>query len=46
MYCDALTVSALVDELHHKLIGGRVQRVLMVDPLTVGLEVYAHRQRH
>jgi len=46
MYCDALTVSALVDELRHKLIGGRVQRVLMVDPLTVGLELYVHPQRH
>jgi len=46
MYCDALTVSALVDELRHKLIGGRVQRVLMVDSLTVGLELYAHQQRH
>ena len=46
MYCDALTVSALVDELRHKLIGGRVQRVLMVDPLTVGLEIYVHPQRH
>jgi predicted ribosome quality control (RQC) complex YloA/Tae2 family protein len=45
MFCDALTVSALVDELRRQLIGGRVQRVLMVDPLTVGLEVYAHRQR-
>jgi predicted ribosome quality control (RQC) complex YloA/Tae2 family protein len=45
MYCDALTVSALVDELRDKLIGGRVQRVLMADPLTVGLEFYAHPER-
>ncbi len=46
MYCDALTVSALVAELREKLIDGRVQRVLMVDPLTVGLELYAQQQRH
>ena len=45
MYCDALTLSALVDELRAKLVGGRVQRVLLVDPLTVGLEVYAEGQR-
>jgi predicted ribosome quality control (RQC) complex YloA/Tae2 family protein len=38
-------VSALVDELRDKLVGGRVQRVLMVDPLTVALEVYARQQR-
>lgn len=46
MYCDALTLAAVADELRHKLLGGRIQRVLLVDRLVIGLEVYAHRQRH
>jgi predicted ribosome quality control (RQC) complex YloA/Tae2 family protein len=46
VYCDALTLAAVADELRHKLLGGRIQRVLLVDRLMIGLEVYAHRQRH
>ena len=45
MYCDALTLAAVVDELRDKLLGGRIQRVLLVDRLILGLEVYAHHQR-
>src|SRR5437016_214965 len=37
---DALTISALRDELQQKIVGGRVQGVLVPAPLTVSLEVY------
>jgi predicted ribosome quality control (RQC) complex YloA/Tae2 family protein len=43
---DALTTAAIADELQNKLGGGRVQEVLQVDPLSLGLEVYAQRARH
>jgi predicted ribosome quality control (RQC) complex YloA/Tae2 family protein len=46
MYCDALTLTAVAAELHDKLLGGRIQRVFLLHRLAVGLEVYAHRQRH
>jgi predicted ribosome quality control (RQC) complex YloA/Tae2 family protein len=46
VYCDALTLAAVADELRHRLLGGRIQRVLLVNRLAIGLEVYAHRQRH
>ena len=45
MYFDAFTIAALADELKEKLAGGRVQKVLLHDELSVGLEVYAHRER-
>lgn len=38
---DALTIAAIVDELNATLLGGRIQRVLAVDRLTVGFEVYS-----
>lgn len=37
---DALTVAAIRQELEGKLVGGRVQRVVIPAPLSVGLEVY------
>lgn len=46
MYFDALTLAAVADELRATILGGRVQRVLLPSPLSIGLEVYAHRQRH
>lgn len=46
MFCDALTLAAVADELRLKLVGGRIQQVLAVDRATIGLEVYAHHQRH
>lgn len=46
MYCDALTLSAVVDELRAKVLGGRIQRVTLVDDRSVGLEVFAQGQRH
>ncbi|MGB9737558.1 MAG: Rqc2 family fibronectin-binding protein [Chloroflexus sp.] len=45
MYFDALTLAAVVDELQSTILFGRIQRVLLVGPLTIGLEVYAHGQR-
>ena len=46
MYFDALTTAAVADELKGTIQGGRVQNVLMLDELSVGLEVYAQGQRH
>lgn len=45
MYFDALTLAALVDEFDEKIVGGRVQDTIDVDPTGMGLEIYAHRQR-
>jgi predicted ribosome quality control (RQC) complex YloA/Tae2 family protein len=41
MYYDALTTAAVADELRHKVLDGRVQRVVQVDRLSLGLEIYA-----
>ena len=45
MYFDALTTAAVVDELRSTLSGGRVQQVIHVSDLSLGLEVYAHHER-
>ncbi|MDW8403367.1 NFACT family protein [Chloroflexus sp.] len=45
MYFDALTLNAVVEELRASILFGRIQRVVLVGPLTIGLEVYAHGQR-
>lgn len=45
MYYDALTTAAIASELRDLLSSGRVQAVVHVDDLTLGLEVYAGRQR-
>jgi predicted ribosome quality control (RQC) complex YloA/Tae2 family protein len=45
MYFDALTLTAVADELRAALVGGRIQRVLLPDAASIGLEIYAHRQR-
>ena len=45
MYFDALTTAAVADELRTALSGGRVQQVIHVSDLSLGLEVYAHHQR-
>lgn len=42
---DALTISALVDELNTRIVDGRIQQILQIDALTIALEVYARRQR-
>ena len=46
MYCDALTLAAVTDDLRAKLLGGRVQQVLLLAPEILGLEVYQGHQRH
>ena len=45
MYFDALTMAAVVEELEAQALGGRVQEVLLVDELTLGLEVYTPPRR-
>ncbi|NNJ12670.1 fibronectin/fibrinogen-binding protein [Chloroflexales bacterium ZM16-3] len=46
MYFDALTIAAVADELRETILGGRIQRVLQTGPLSIGLEIYNHGQRH
>ncbi|MBX2999095.1 MAG: NFACT family protein [Caldilineaceae bacterium] len=46
MHFDALTLAAVVDELRRALSNGRVQQVLLPDERSIGLEIYADRQRH
>lgn len=46
MYFDALTLAAVTDELRTTILGGRVQRVLLTGPLSLGLEIYARGQRY
>jgi predicted ribosome quality control (RQC) complex YloA/Tae2 family protein len=45
MYFDALTMAAVADELRAQILGGRVQKVLLPDDLSIGMEIYAHRER-
>ncbi|MDQ4044572.1 MAG: NFACT family protein, partial [Chloroflexota bacterium] len=42
---DVLTTAAMVDELRAQLLDGRVQKLGMVDPLTIAVEVYANGRR-
>ncbi|MER3437226.1 MAG: hypothetical protein C4346_06340 [Chloroflexota bacterium] len=42
---DVLTIAALADEMTELLLDGRVQRTGLLDPWSIGLEVYAGRQR-
>ena len=46
MNLDTFTISALVDELVATIVGGRVQDVIDVDEMGIGLEIYAARKRH
>lgn len=46
MYFDALCMACMADELRHQLLGGRVQRALIPDRLSVGLEIYSQGERH
>ena len=45
MHFDALTLACVAYELAQSLTGGRVQQVLLPDAQSVGLEIYAQRQR-
>ncbi len=42
---DVLTTAAMVDELREHVLDGRVQKLGMVDPLTVAAEIYANGRR-
>ncbi len=46
MSFDVFTISALLDEFLDTLVGGRIQDVIDVDEMGLGLEIYAQRQRH
>lgn len=46
MYFDALTLAAVAAELRATILHGRIQRVLLPSPVSVGLEVYAQHQRY
>jgi predicted ribosome quality control (RQC) complex YloA/Tae2 family protein len=43
---DALMLAAIVAELNDRLLDGKVQRTLLLDPLTFGFEIYTHGGRH
>jgi predicted ribosome quality control (RQC) complex YloA/Tae2 family protein len=45
MHFDALTLACVADELAEMLTGGRVQQVLLPDAHSIGMEIYAQRQR-
>ena len=42
---DTFAISALVDELRDRLLGGRIQDVVDVAPMSLGLEAYAQGKR-
>jgi predicted ribosome quality control (RQC) complex YloA/Tae2 family protein len=46
MFFDALTMACVAGDLRATILGGRVQQVLLPDRLSVGLEIYARRERH
>ncbi|NOG49173.1 MAG: hypothetical protein HND48_06780 [Chloroflexi bacterium] len=46
MNLDALTLSALLDELMDTIVGGRIQDAIDVNDDSVGLEIYADHRRH
>lgn len=46
MNLDALAVAAVVDELRETVLGGRSQRVLLLDSLSIGLEIFQAGRRH
>ena len=43
---DLLTVAAVTDELRATIGNGRVQRIGLLDPRTIGAEIYAGGRRH
>ncbi|MBV7339740.1 NFACT family protein [Chloroflexi bacterium TSY] len=45
MHFDALTLACVCHELNDLVVGGRVQQVVQVDELSIGLEIYTDRQR-
>lgn len=45
MSFDVLATAAMADELQTLTLGGRVQQVVIVDAMSIGMEVYAHGER-
>ncbi len=45
MFFDALTAAAMADELQATVAGGRVQEIVLVDSLSLGLEIYSRHER-
>ena len=43
---DVLTIAAIADELTATIGNGRIQRIGLLDPRTIGAEIYAGGQRH
>ena len=43
---DVLTIAAIVDELSATIGNGRIQRIGLLDPRTIGAEIYAGGHRH
>ena len=43
---DVFTIGALVDELREVVLGGRIQAIIDVDAMGLGLEIYARQRRH
>jgi predicted ribosome quality control (RQC) complex YloA/Tae2 family protein len=43
---DVLTIAAMTDELSATIGNGRIQRIGLLDPRTIGAEIYAGGQRH
>ena len=43
---DVLTIAAVADELSSTIGNGRIQRIGLVDPRTIGAEIYAGGRRH
>ena len=43
---DVLTIAAVTDELNATIGNGRIQRIGLLDPRTIGAEIYASGQRH
>lgn len=46
MYFDTLTLTAVVEELRATVLDSRIQRVVLVGPLAIGLEVYRQGRRY
>ncbi|MEJ7838322.1 MAG: NFACT family protein, partial [Thermomicrobiales bacterium] len=42
---DVLTIAAVADELREHVLDGRIQRIGLVDKLTIAAEIYAHGKR-
>ncbi len=43
---DTLMLAAIVAELNDRILDGKVQRTLLLDPLTFGFQIYSHHGRH